>query len=60
MEPLALLALLVAIVCIGYIVVVIAFRILSNIIGFIEANRLAIAAILALMLLFWLGHTQFQ
>jgi hypothetical protein len=60
MEPLALLAMLVAIVCVGYIAVVIAFRIISNIIGFIEANHLAIAAILALALLFWLGHTQFQ
>jgi hypothetical protein len=59
MEPLALLAILVAIVCVGYIVVNIVFKIMSTIIAFVETNKLAIILILALMLAFWLGHYQF-
>jgi hypothetical protein len=56
MEPLALLAVLVAIICVGYIVVNIAFKIVSTIIDFVETNKLAIILILALALAFWLGH----
>jgi hypothetical protein len=59
MEPLALLAILVAIICVGYILVTIVFKIISTIIDFVETNKLAIIFILALMLAFWLGHSQF-
>jgi hypothetical protein len=59
MEPLALLAILVAIVCVGYIVVNIVFKLVSTIIDFVETNKLAIVLILALALAFWLGHSEF-
>jgi hypothetical protein len=59
MEPLALLAILVAIICVGYILATIVFKIISTIIDFVETNKLAIILILALMLAFWLGHPQF-
>jgi hypothetical protein len=57
MEPLALLAILVAIICVGYIVVNIVFNILSQIFEFVETNKFAIVVILALMLAFWLSHS---
>jgi len=61
MESLALLAILVAIICVGYVLLNIAFRLLSTIVAFIEANKLAFAFILALgILAFWLGHHQGQ
>jgi hypothetical protein len=60
MEPLALLAILVAIICVGYIVINIVFNIVSTIIGFVEANKFAIVVILALMLAFWLGHVSYR
>jgi hypothetical protein len=56
MEPLALLAVLVAIICVGYIVVNIVFKLVSTIMDFVEKNKLAIALIVALALAFWLGH----
>ena len=56
MESLALLAVLVAIICVGYIVVKIVFNILSTILAFVESNKIAIVLILALVLAFWLGH----
>jgi hypothetical protein len=59
MEPLALLAILVAIVCVGYIVVNIVFKIIGTAIEFVETNKFAIVVILALMLAFWLGHNSF-
>jgi predicted ATP-grasp superfamily ATP-dependent carboligase len=60
MEPLALLAILVAIICVGYIVVNVVFNIVNTIIDFVETNKFAIVVILALMLAFWLGHVSFQ
>jgi hypothetical protein len=59
MEPLALLAILVAIICVGYILATIVFKIISTILDFVESNKLAIIVIIALMLAFWLGHPQF-
>jgi hypothetical protein len=59
MESLALLAILVAIICVGYILVTIVFKIISTIIDFVETNKFAIIIILALLLAFWLGHPQF-
>jgi hypothetical protein len=60
MEPLALLAVLVAIICVGYVVVNLIFNVVSNVIEFVETNKFAIVVILALMLAFWLGHVSYQ
>jgi hypothetical protein len=61
MEPLALLAVLVAIICVGYIVVNIAFKMLNTALDFFDKNKLAVILILilALMLAFWLRGYQF-
>jgi hypothetical protein len=60
MEPLALLAVLVAIICVGYVVVNLIFNVVSNVIEFVETHKFAIVVILALMLAFWLGHVSYQ
>jgi hypothetical protein len=60
MEPLALLAVLVAIICVGYILVNIVFNIISTTVEFVETNKFAIVVILALMLAFWLGHVSYR
>ena len=59
MEPMALLAILVAIICVGYVVVNIVFKITGTVIEFVETNKFAIVVILALMLAFWLSHNSF-
>jgi hypothetical protein len=60
MEPLALLAILVAIVCVGYGLLNIALGILSTVITVVQANKFAVALILALIVAFWFVHHQSQ
>jgi hypothetical protein len=57
MEPLTLLAFLVAIICAGYIVLHIVFNILSTVVSFVQANRFTIVVILLVMLVIWLGYS---
>ena len=53
MESLALLAILVAIVCVGYGLLNIALGILSSVITVVQANKFAVALILALIVALW-------
>jgi hypothetical protein len=60
MEALALLAILVAIVCVGYGLLNIVLGILSTVVAVVQANKLAVALILALIVAFWFVHHQNQ
>jgi hypothetical protein len=60
MEALALLAILVAIVCVGYGLLNIVLGILSTVVAVVQANKLAVALVLALIVAFWFVHHQNQ
>jgi len=56
MESLWLVGLLLAIVVLGYAVVNIAFKLMSDALTFFEENRLLILVVLAIILVLWLGY----
>lgn len=55
MEPLKLLAVLIAIVFIGYAVINIVFRIVADVLTFMEKNRMGVILVVAILICLWFG-----
>lgn len=55
MEPLKLLAVLIAIVFIGYAVINIVFRIIADVLTFMEKNRMGVILVVAILICLWFG-----
>jgi hypothetical protein len=55
MEPLLLLGVLIGIVFIGYAVVNVVFTLVTDALTFIEANRIAVIVIVAIIVALWFG-----
>jgi len=55
MEPLTLLAVLIGIVFIGYAVINIVFRFVTDVVTFIEANRMGVIIVVAILVCLWFG-----
>lgn len=55
MEPLKLLALLIAIVFIGYAVINIVFRVVVDVVTFMEKNRMGVILVVAILICLWFG-----
>jgi hypothetical protein len=55
MEPLTLLGVLIGIVFIGYAIVNIVFKLVTDAYAFIEANRAGVFLIVALLIVLWFG-----
>lgn len=59
MESLGLLAILLAIVVAGYIVVNLVFHLVSAVVTFLEDNAFGIILVVALVFFLWLGHLRY-
>lgn len=59
MESLGLLAILLAIVVAGYIVVNLVFHLVSAVVAFVEDNAFGIILVVALVFFLWLGHLRY-
>ena len=56
MEPLSLLGMLVAIVFVGYALINVVFKLAENLFAFLEANRLGVIIIIAILICMWVGY----
>ena len=55
MEPMTLLGVLIGIVFIGYAVINIVFRVVVDVVKFIEANRMGVILVVAILICLWFG-----
>ena len=55
MEPLTLLGVLIGIVFIGYAVINIIFKVLTDAVAFMEKNRMGVIIVVALLICLWFG-----
>ena len=55
MEPLTLLGVLIGIVFIGYAVINIVFKLVSDVVAFMEANRIGVILVVAILICLWFG-----
>jgi len=54
-EPLTLLGVLIGIVFIGYAVINIVFKLVSDVVAFMEANRIGVILVVAILICLWFG-----
>ena len=55
MEPLTLLGVLIGIVFIGYAVINIVFTLVKDVVTFMEANRMGVIIVVAILICLWFG-----
>jgi hypothetical protein len=55
MDPLVLLGTLIGIVFIGYAIVNVVFKLVNDALTFLDANRLTIIVVVAIMIVLWFG-----